>query len=273
MNKPPEKSRIIVCGTARNIEMKVDAVISNITRSFSSFQELQIVFCESFSTDQTIKKLNEIKNNLSNFSFIHDEAIEKDEIRRTVRIASARNELQSVIRRSYSNFDYVAMLDLDGVNRDLTQKAVDSIWNHTNWDGAFANQPLRYYDIWALRARNWNEQDCWEMFETLSMSMPIKVAKQVAVTSKMRSISEKSAPIKVDSAFGGLGIYKMAAFLDGQYLGQDRAGKEICEHVWFHKTLTTKGYLLYLMPSLVNLNRRSQCLNIVKERLLKISRR
>jgi len=273
MNKSPNESRIVICGTARNVERKIDAVVSNVTRSFSSFQEVQILICESFSSDKTVEKLTKIRERLSNFDFIHDQKIEKNETRRTVRISSSRSELQSEIRQQYNDFDYVAMLDLDGVNRDLSKNAVDSIWKFDNWDCAFANQPFRYYDVWALRAENWCEQDCWEEFEALTAYMPVKAAMRIAVTSKMKSISKKSPPVLVESAFGGLGIYRMDAFLEGQYVGHDEAGKEICEHVHFHKTLSKIGYKLYIMPSLVNLKQHSQRINVVKELILRLIRR
>jgi hypothetical protein len=169
----------------------------------------------------------------------------------------------------YGDFDYVAMLDLDGVNRDLTSSSVESIWKFDSWDVAFANQPFRYYDIWALRAKGWSDGDCWQQYQELSETIPAADAKRIAITSKMKSIPEKSQPILVESAFGGLGIYRTASFLDGKYMGMDSNGNEICEHVYFHQSLSKMGYKLYIMPSLVNLNRRSQLLNILKERLLR----
>jgi hypothetical protein len=161
------------------------------------------------------------------------------------------------------------MLDLDGVNRDLKPKCIETMWKFEAWDAAFANQPLRYYDIWALRAKGWSESDCWKEYQDLLQTLPEREAKKIAVTSKMKSISEKSKPIPVDSAFGGLGIYRIQAFLDGEYLGMDSSGNEICEHVHFHQKLVSKGHKLFIMPSLVNLNRKSQFLNIMKETLLK----
>lgn len=270
MNRSFGESRIVVCGAARNVENEIEKVVSNILTSFSSFLEIQIIICESFSTDKTVEKLTEIQNRVPNLVFFQDERVSFGETRRTVRIASSRNELQSKVREHYSDFDYVAMMDLDGVNRDLTKNAVNSILEFDQWDGAFANQPFRYYDIWALRARDWNEQDCWREFERLSLTMPIKTARRIAVLSKMRSIAENSAPILVDSAFGGLGIYRMKAFLDARYMGEDDAEQEVCEHVYFHETLIKKGYRLYIIPSLVNLSPFTQRMNIAKELILKI---
>lgn len=273
MHKSPTESRIVVCGTARNLEKKIENVVQDLIKSFAPFGEIHILICESFSTDRTLEKLNDIQSRLSNFTFIQDLRIEKTESRRTVRIASARNELQAKIRMMYQDFDYVAMLDLDGVNRDLTAKSVESIWKFHSWDVAFANQPFRYYDIWALRAKNWNEVDCWKEYQILLQTFPSRDAHRMAVKQKMKSISEKAEPIAVQSAFGGLGIYRTSVFLDGHFLGMDKEGNEVCEHVHFHETLANKGYKLFIMPSLVNLNRRSQTLNIVKEFILRATKR
>lgn len=273
MNKIPRESSIVICGTARNIEHKIDDTISKIMDAFSSFKEIRILICESFSTDKTVAKLTQIRANNKYFDFIHDNKIDKNENRRTVRIASARNELQSRVRFRYSDCDFVAMLDLDGVNRDLTFKSIESIWNYDSWDAGFANQPLRYYDIWALRAKGWSEGDCWKEYDELRQVLPPRKAKRIALTDKMRSIPKKSLPIPVESAFGGLGIYRTEAFLDGVYVGMDNEGNEVCEHVHFNQSLLEKGRKLYIFPSLVNLNKRSQLLNIFKEQILRVYRK
>jgi glycosyltransferase involved in cell wall biosynthesis len=264
---------IVICGTARNIEGKLEDSIKDLYRAFSSFKQVKFLICESFSTDQTLLELDKLKIEVPNFDYFSDSEIDKNEWRRTVRIASARNELQKKIRDEYENYDYVAMVDLDGVNRDLNKKSVESIWQFDFWDAVFANQPLRYYDIWALRAKGWNEGDCWNEYQNLLKILPSKEAHRIAVTSKMKSISEKSQPIRVESAFGGLGIYRTSVFLESLYLGMDDEGNEICEHIHFHETLSKKGYQLFIMPSLVNLNRRSQILNILKERILRATKR
>lgn len=268
-----QDTRLVICGTARNVADHINDSIESFLNAFQDFKEVKIVICESFSTDTTLNELVKIEKSLPNFTYFVDKSISLSENRRTVRIASARNQLLQHIRENLSDFDYVAMVDLDGVNRDLRDKQIRSVFEIDFWDAAFANQPLRYYDIWALRAEGWNEGDCWKEYQNLLKTMPSKKAHRIAVTSKMKSISEKSQPICVESAFGGLGIYRTAVFLEGFYSGMDDDGNEICEHVHFHETLTKKGYRLFIMPSLVNLNRRSQILNILKESILRATKR
>ena len=62
---------------------------------------------------------------------------------------------------------------------------------------------------------------------------------------------KKLGLIEVDSAFGGLGIYKKEAFISATYIGSED-GKDICEHVPFHRSLKKKGYRLFINAALTN---------------------
>ena len=77
-------------------------------------------------------------------------------------------------------------------------------------------------------------------------------ALQSAVYSRMISINHDKTPIEVDSAFGGLGIYKKSAILSSSYIGVDDNREEFCEHVHLHTVMREKGLRLYIVPSLIN---------------------
>jgi glycosyltransferase involved in cell wall biosynthesis len=275
--KPSESAvgtkKIVVCGTARNVARSIEDFVRRIRDVVSDFQEVQIVICESFSSDNTNEILSKLMVEFKNLNYFSDNSIPNFEARRTLRIASARNMLKQHIQDNFSHFDYVAMMDLDGVNRNLTRKAFLSPWSHSDWDVATANQSLLYYDLWALRAKGWSEGDCWVEYNLLTQQMSQKKAKKMAITSKMKKIPRRSKPIKVESAFGGLGIYRMEAFLSGNYAGLDSTGNELCEHVPFHADLVENGYRIYIFPQLVNMNAFSQIINLIKDfstRLLKV---
>ena len=72
-------------------------------------------------------------------------------------------------------------------------------------------------------------------------------------------------PLEVDSAFGGLGIYKIGAILDNQrdFVGSKKKqiqtdtglremGWQLCEHVAFHAGLREQGGRLFILPYLIN---------------------
>ncbi len=133
--------------------------------------------------------------------------------------------------------------DLDGINTNITDNAlIDSLKEINKWDAIFANQPT-YYDIWALRAKGWSETDCWEEFECLKSSMNEKKAAK-AITSKQIGLSSKNQYYPVQSAFGGLGVYKAEHYIKGEYLGVIN-GREVCEHVPFNESLRKKGKAIY----------------------------
>jgi hypothetical protein len=256
----PVNSSILICGAARNVEKRLSEFIEKSTYAFSNFKHIEFAICESFSTDGTVRALLDLEVECNNITFIKDSNVIDLKSKRTVKIASAREQLRLYALKRSQDFDYVAMMDLDGVNRGLTPRAVVSCWNHAGWDVATANQSFRYYDIWALRADNWSEDDCWLEYRTLLNSHTQRRAKRIAVTKKMKSISANSKPIEVKSAFGGLAIYKIEAFVAGKYSGVNEKGEEICEHVPFHEHLRKQGYKIFLIPSLINLNRRNQVL-------------
>jgi hypothetical protein len=102
--------------------------------AFSDFREIHFVFCESFSTDKTRIVIQELSTNNSMIHMVDDLEIVKNENRRTVRIASARNTIKNYVTCNFSNFDFVVMADLDGVNRNISKKAVESCWTIGYWD-------------------------------------------------------------------------------------------------------------------------------------------
>ena len=58
-------------------------------------------------------------------------------------------------------------------------------------------------------------------------------------------------PIRVLSAFGGTGIYKLTLAVAARYVGLDDKGRETCEHVAFNAGVRKAGGQLYIYPALV----------------------
>lgn len=266
--KEIKASRAVICGAARDVEKTVKRFVSDMQVGFSNFREIHFVFCESFSKDKTRRVIQELAMLNSKIHLVDDLEISEHETRRSVRIASARNAIKNYIMCNFSDFDFVVMADLDGVNRDITQKSIESCWTIGYWDMVSASQTYKYYDIWALRAKAWCENDCWDEYERLKERHSEKDALRLAITSKMRAIPKTLDPIPVLSAFGGFAIYQMEAFMQGTYSGVLDGGKEVCEHVPFNLRLSSLGCELFIAPKLVNLNsltqRFTQILEIIK---------
>lgn len=156
------------------------------------------------------------------------------------------------------------------MNKKLKRKAIDNCFKtDIKWDGIMANQKCGYYDIYALRAKNWVETDCFSELQKLkSSSPPPKVyqnnvvsfftnfnyydnLRNIAIFSKMRVIPRSNRPIKVESAFGGFAIYKSSVFLKSDY---ESLNYKESEHVEFHRKLTNIGFNFFIRPDLINNN-------------------
>lgn len=173
---------------------------------------------------------------------------------RTDRIAHCRNRLVDLAKsREFETFDYVLMADLDGLNDNLSHAVLAGCWEvKVPWDVLTANQPEGYYDVWALRCEGWLNEDCWAAARRLEPDLGKKRAVEMAVRSRQITIPADASPIEVDSAFGGLGLYRRAAFISGRFRGSAADGTEICEHVPFHADLRDAGFRIFINPALVN---------------------
>ena len=153
----------------------------------------------------------------------------------------------------YAEVDYLVVADMDGVNNKLTPEAVHSCWDiQDDWNACFANQSKRYYDLWALRHPLWSPNDCFAQRNFYKSHGHKALAFLASVYARMLDIPQDAAPIEVDSAFGGLGIYQRSLITDCNYIGISETGGETCEHVAFNLAMKSKGAKLYINPKMVN---------------------
>lgn len=248
-------SGILVAGVTRNCALTINEEIYALQNAFKSFSEIHWLIIESDSSDDTQGELTKLESQIKNFRFISLGNLQEKLPLRTERIAYCRNKYLEELETNsiYINLKWVAVVDLDGVNNNITTAAVDSSWSNDNWDACTANQSTAYYDIWALRHPIWSPNDCWDQYEFLkSHNTSRSRALNSAVYSKMITIAQNSKWIEVESAFGGLAIYKKIALLNSRYIGVKPEGKEICEHVELHRQLREKGYKIFINPQLIN---------------------
>lgn len=254
MHKPISQAQILIAGPARNNVDTLATEITTLLNSVAGFQKAYCVVVESDSTDNTLDALEELKKTISSFDYISFGHLSKKMPNRTERLAFARNYILDELRNNpkYASVDYVVMADLDGVNRSITREKIEACWNLTEpWDVITAIQSDRYFDIWALRHPDWNPIDCFTQRTRLESVMSKEAANNLAVKAK-QVVLPSIGMIEVDSAFGGLGIYKREAILAGRYIGLDVAGKETCEHISLHADLRKAGYRIFINCALVN---------------------
>lgn len=253
-NSVNSKGSIAVVGIVKDIESSIEQDISRLTKAFSGFDEIEWLVVESGSSDRSLEKLQEIarKNVLFDFVGIPINV----EASRTENMAEARNRYLEYLRNDnyFKKFKYVVVADFNNLNSKLTSSAVETCFRRDDWDVVTANQSGRYYDVWALRHPLWSPNDCWDLhsFYRRYMKFP-ESAVTYSFRARMIKIPKKSEWIEVDSAFGGLAIYKSHLLAsNANYVGVTKDGKQVCEHVLFHAGLKKSGAKIFINPALIN---------------------
>jgi hypothetical protein len=169
------------------------------------------------------------------------------------------------------------VLDLDDVNTHPIschqfEEAVDFLEKTPAAAGVFANQLIAYYDIWALRSGGWCSADCWKQVAAKPDWLSPALAKTIYIHARQAVIPERAQPIRVESAFGGLAIYKLSSTANCNYQGLHADGTELCEHVTFNEQISARGGELYIYPGLLNQTSNAHLFNPVhfgrRERLI-----
>ncbi len=245
---------LLVTGLVRNTEASLAADVARLGSALAGAGEIHWFLVESDSTDGTVAALQAQTRETANFRFVSLGFLEPDLPGRSERIAHCRNACLAEIRANpaYQDLDYVAVADFDGVNDLISAEAIASCWTRDDWDMCAANRLGPYYDVWALRHPIWSPGDCWDQARFLQAHGADSArAITAAVYAKMITLSPQAEWIEVDSAFGGLAIYRRAALDDGAYDGLTETGAIACEHVAFHADLRRAGRRLFINPALI----------------------
>ena len=248
-------NKVLIVGVVRNCAQYLSNQILILDNAFQRFSAIQWLLIESDSSDETREVLLDLKSKIPFFDFKTMGSLEPLMKSRTQRIAYCRNQYLKHIRESqqYADVEYVVVADFDGVNSLLSSQAVNSCWSHEGWSVCTANQEGPYYDIWALRHEVWSPGDCWAQYHFLiNHGLPQDASRFAAVYSKMIKIPQNSTWLKVQSAFGGLAIYRKSVLQEGAYIGLDKFGAEVCEHVSLHDKIIRSGFDIYINPRLIN---------------------
>lgn len=256
-HKPIPAAALVIVGCVRNGAKTVRRAVETLDRATAGFARVQFLVIESDSTDGTLAELEALRQQSEQFAFVSLGSLAERIPARTERIAHCRNRYLEELRTNerYASADYVMVADLDGVNNDLRLDAVETCWKSPPpWDVVTANQRDAYYDIWALRHPDWCPNDCHDQYTRLRAIFGHPRALAIAIHSRMARLDAHAEWIEVDSAFGGLAIYRREALLAGNYSGvQD--GQRVCEHVPLHAQLRARGFRIFINPALINAHR------------------
>jgi len=245
----------LVVGLVRDCASTLKSEVSLLKAALAKAKNVYWLLIESDSTDETLATLEETARHLDNFRFISLGALGAELSLRTERLAFCRNAYLNELctNQLYHDVQYVIVADFDGLNTRITEEAILSCWERKDWDVCTANQDGPYYDIWALRHDDWCANDCWAQHRFLSRYEADEGRLMYAcVYAKMITLPFNAEWVEVDSAFGGLAIYRRKAIEQANYIGLNDEGAEICEHVLFHRQLRQRGYRIFINPKLIN---------------------
>lgn len=247
--------KFTIVGTIRNSARNLRSEVARYQGIFSQLGEVNFFLVESDSKDKTTDVLLELAKKYTNFRFVSLGNLENRYPSRVERITHCRNAYVSEIRKSPTlrSADFTIVADLDNKSRLLTARNIEvSLNRNIQWSALFANQKHKYYDIYALRHPIWCPNDIREEIAWYKKYFPNYSAKDLATFKKMIKIPTDSDPIPVDSAFGGLGIYRTESFLKFDYTPTNSNSHEISEHVVLNRKIVEGGGKIYIDPQLLN---------------------
>jgi hypothetical protein len=254
---------LLLAGIAKDVRKAIPRVMKNAETYGRLFGEHKIIIVENSSSDGTKEFLrrwaleapNRIHIDADSTRIIRSEANPRGA---TVPLLSAYRNLylEQVSKEDSERFPFLCILDCDEVNvkpvsLDAIALGVDFLSSDRARAAVFANQRGFYYDIWALRHNVWCPGDCWQELKAWCEAGLSREAAQSCIGSKQVHIPSNAPPIEVESAFGGLSIYKTAFLRDCKYRDFHENGSVVCEHVEFHQQIRRRGGRLFIFPFLM----------------------
>ena len=272
---------VVFGGCARDCEKYIEKVMFNIDYWSSYFNSSYKIIVENGSKDNT-------KNLLKEHTKINDYLFFREDLSkytyRGKRLEHARNLIIDTIKENdeLKKCDLFIALDFDDRNIEKIEieqfkKAIKFLISDKKRAGVFANQNGTYYDMWGLIDEKYCKNDFWaEILKEIvkkvnpneQISSKILSDFQRNIDMKKLSFNPDFGPIKVKSAYGGLGIYKINKVIENKrkYKGdqivelnfKDGTKKNIFyqknEIVNFNLGFEDIGTELYILPYLININ-------------------
>lgn len=239
---------IRVVAIARDCEMSLRKSVETLLAALDPLVPEEWFVVESDSSDSTREVLAALSKEVLGFSFVTLGHLSEQFPKRIPRISQCR-EICREWAASRGETDFTFVMDADGVILGLEPNVLGSLISSQmeNFD-AIMPVSVPYYDVLALRRPGVIENDYrYEENRLLAEGAKHFAAKHGAlIRHQVRGFG--SIPLEVDSAFGGLAVYRGACMRDSSYLP---TSPNSCEHVTFNLGLRKLGKRIAIHPQIL----------------------
>ena len=226
--KAAKESKVAFVAICRNAMPFLPLTLNRVAKTGSMFADWKCFVYENDSTDGTKELLEEAVRQCSKISVSmkdngrpHLNCTKTSD--RTIPLAEYRNACREWVSKNCPDYDYCIVFDADpwgGWSVDGIANTIGHLSDEQYADAAgmgsyswavwgnpmFSEDTVVQYDAWACRWNWWNERYDMRWFHY--WHPPVG-----------------SPPVKMNSCFGQLAVYRMKNYLTGEYKGGD------CEHV------------------------------------------
>tara|TARA_B110000046_G_scaffold11845_1_gene11744 strand:+ start:685 stop:1491 length:807 start_codon:yes stop_codon:yes gene_type:complete len=229
--------KVVLGGCARDIANDIEISLNDMIKVGEECSDYVIIVYENDSVDRTLDILQQYARANSRIIVLSEKKVPGS---RTERLAHGRNMIVNMIRRDYRQFDFFINMDMD-YSQPIAFSFMDILptWKE-EWNVLTAVSRERYYDWWAFRSKDLLPYDCWDSLEN-------KDGDCYAIDKKY-SLNMPKRITRVDSAFNGIGVYRIQRIVDSNCVYVGRIGDtDKCEHVEFNKCIGN----VYIHPSII----------------------
>ena len=204
-----------------NLENNLNFLIN--LKNDSRIDLIDIFILEGDSIDDSKVILEKYKK-YSEINLVTENNLEVKLPNRVERIAYCRNLLLKEIKDKKTSYDFYIPLDLDvelfsQISTDDFLKILARVKKDDDIDALFPFSVPFYYDLAALRSVGWMEEDIWIRFNKMAKKLKIgKIFLRIFLIFNKQIKQPRSRKlIQVESAFGGIGLYKLKEGISDLY--------------------------------------------------------
>jgi hypothetical protein len=263
-----KNKKVVIYGLARDVSGVIESGLNIVSGLGKGFEDYKIVIFENDSSDNTrdiIKSRAKIDKNIILITCCNegdcdcklkmkhpkvDGAMVKSRIEK---MAQIRNRCLNYIKENLHDYDYVVSVDLDIAGGIFLDGYVSAFANK-NWDVLAARglHPIPLIHSLSI-IPSFKPEIIYDAFAFTPFGVDNEYeqkyyVKHHFVQQELQKNKIGSDPVRVNSAFNGLAIYKMESILPDNVL---YGHKTRCEHTDLHISILNNNGRIYLDPSII----------------------